>query len=745
MANNFLSRLLKKPNLLQQSDLEQYEESIVKLQDIEKSFNQGSIESALDNIENYFKVVSNVDNPIPLLIFDTLTLYIKFLIYKTKFNLIQDLINQNKQLIDLVGSSKDKIIMKKFFQFKLLESSYYIRRGNYNEVNKITNLIKDLPKVLEDKNVSFQYNNHLAILSLINYDIKQSLNLLLPLLEENKIGSNEITLNNNIGLAYLYSGELKKAFTHLNKAQEIAKGSNQKILESLVKSNISLYNLFSGNIQEASTLLEENLQFFQQIDFNFELANTYINLSSLSEIKGEIVQSQSDLTSAIDISRNINNDHLKFICNNNFANLSFITGEFELAKNSYLESYDYFNSHNLPLDSINTIFNLLSLAVLENDTESKTKYLAIITKIKNSMENQLIDLIFQISRGLDLKQYDRMVKKAEAQQIFTNIANNDTIINHEFRVIALKNLCELLIEELSSSGDQEVIDELKIVLQQILAIAEKQNSIILRVESFLIQSKVDLLEFKLNEARTLLGQAQTIAEEKGLTALAIFSSRQYDNLLNQIGKLQDQGDLNLSNLSMNERLELAELENMVNKIIRKRAEIPDITEEKPFMFLIIAISGMSLFSKIFVDEDLMDEQLIGGFITAINIVTQQAFSDQDAIEGIRHQDFTLLLKYLGSTRILCVYVFKGQTYFAMQKLKTFIETVQYSDAMSIIDDANDIGKIISEEPPLLNLVTKIFEESDENSLELAKRNFFSQKISSTINHGLIIDDISLFT
>lgn len=192
-------------------------------------------------------------------------------------------------------------------------------------------------------------------------------------------------------------------------------------------------------------------------------------------------------------------------------------------------------------------------------------------------------------------------------------------------------------------------------------------------------------------------------------------------------------------------MELAELENMVNKIIRKRAEIPDITEESPFMFLMIAVSGMSIFSKIFVDQDLMDEQLIGGFITAINIVTQQAFSDQDAIEGIRHQEFTLLLKYLGSTRILCVYVFKGQTYFAMQKLKTFIETVQYSEAMSLIDEANDIGQIISEEPALVEIVTKIFQETDEQSLQLAKRNFFSQKISSTINLGLIIDNVSLFT
>ena len=184
---------------------------------------------------------------------------------------------------------------------------------------------------------------------------------------------------------------------------------------------------------------------------------------------------------------------------------------------------------------------------------------------------------------------------------------------------------------------------------------------------------------------------------------------------------------------------------MVNKIIRKRAEIAEIKEESPFMFLIIAMSGMSIFSKLFVDQDLLDEQLIGGFITAINIVTQQAFSDQDAIEGIRHQDFTLLLKYLGSTRILCVYVFKGQTYFAMQKLKTFIETVQYDpEAIKLIDDANDIGEIISEQPALVNLVTKIFQETHENSLELAKPTFFSQKISSTINLGLPIDDVSLF-
>ena len=539
----------------------------------------------------------------------------------------------------------------------------------------------------------------------------------------------------------LYLGNLNDASKNLLNAKELSSKNNYKIFESIVNNNLGIDYLFSGDIQSASSFLEQSLEFFQQIDFNYELANIYINLSSLSEVKGEIVQSQSDLTSAIDLSNTINNEFLQFVCNNNFGNLALVTGEFDSAKKTYLQCYEYFNKNGLIFDSIFPLFNLLSLAILENDQSSKEQFLEKIKEVNSKLENSLINLIFQISRGLDLKQHDRMVKKAEAQQIFTNIANSNTLIHHEFKVIALKNLCELLLEELSSSGDQEVIDELKEFVKQILKIADIQNSLLLKVESNLIQSKVDLLEFKLNESRTLLSQAQTIAEEKGLTGLSIFISREYDNLLNQIAKFQDQGDLNLS---INERLEIAELENMVNKIIRRRAEIPDIKEESPFMFLIIAMSGMSIFSKIFVEENLMDEQLIGGFITAINIVTQQAFSDQDAIEGIRHQDFTLLLKYIGNTRILCVYVFKGQTYFAMQKLKTFIETVQYSEAMALIDDANDIGKIISEEPALLDIVTKIFQETDANSIQLAKRNFFSQKITSTINPGLFIDDVLLF-
>ena len=747
MASNFFNRFIKKTQLLPQNqiDIDQYNNSLQKLKEIEVSFNAGEVTEALKNIALFYNEVTSTENPIPLLIFDSLLLYLKILLYKSNFDLIEKLLTDNNQLISLIKGSKEESVLNKYLNYKFLLFNYYIRKGDSSKINSLASQLKNELESTNDNFTKSKIMNHLALLDIV----QNSFSLAIEKLEKsnefiNEAGNKYLSMKilNNLGLAYLHTGNLEKASSNLSESLQLSQQLNEKVLENIIKNNVGIYNIFTGDTSSASSLLEETLDFYQQNDLNLELANTYINLSSISDIRGEIVQAQSDLTSAIDLTNSIGNNYYKFVCSNNLADIAFITGEFESAKNTYLECYNYFKSHNHFLESVYTLFNLLSLAILESDFDKKAEYLNDISEIKEKALNPLINLIFDISRGLDLKQYDRMVKKAEAQQIFTNIASTSNLFN-EFKVIALKNLCELLLEELSESGEQEVIDELKQVLIEIQAIADKQNSLELKVEGYLIQSKIDLLESKLNESRSLLSLAQTLAEEKGLTALSLFVSREYDNLLNQIAKL-DQSHDQLSKMSMNERLQIAELEGMVNKIIRKRADITELKEESPFMFLIIAMSGMSIFSKIFVDQDLMDEQLIGGFITAINIVTQQAFSDQDAIEGIRHQDFTLLLKYIGSTRILCVYVFKGQTYFAMQKLKTFIETVQYSEAMSRVDEANEFGEIISEEPALLDLVTKIFQETSEESLELAQKNAISQKISATINPGLLIDDVPLF-
>ncbi|MFX0183856.1 MAG: hypothetical protein ACFE95_12300, partial [Candidatus Hodarchaeota archaeon] len=386
------------------------------------------------------------------------------------------------------------------------------------------------------------------------------------------------------------------------------------------------------------------------------------------------------------------------------------------------------------LDNSITLFNMISVETQRNLIENSENYLKKLNEINDKENNMVINQIYRLAKALVLKTSDRVVKQAEAQQLFQEIADEE-IIQHEINVIAMKNLCDLLIQELRTSGQDEVLIEIKGILERLLAIAKNQQSDSLLVETYLIQSKIALLELDINSARQLLSQAQQIAEEKGLRGLAVIVSRDYDSLLSQIGQWDDFVD---RDVTIGERLELAELESMVTRMIRKKADITELSEEESVLFLILGRSGMSMYSKHFISESLLPDQLIGGFLTAINAFTQQAFSESGSIEGIKHKEYTILMKPVEP--FLCCYVFKGPSYYPLQKLQNFSETLKLSDiVLDILAEASNIGKDVSEDPAVNELVSRIFLSSPEMLPESTSDSFLCHKLNITLKHGIFLE------
>ncbi|MHA1968677.1 MAG: hypothetical protein ACW964_12840 [Candidatus Hodarchaeales archaeon] len=78
------------------------------------------------------------------------------------------------------------------------------------------------------------------------------------------------------------------------------------------------------------------------------------------------------------------------------------------------------------------------------------------------------------------------------------------------------NLLEILIWELSSTGHEEVLNEIQQLITQLNEIARKQKSFTLEIEVVLIQSQLELINGNVNQAMALLNQAITITREKNL-------------------------------------------------------------------------------------------------------------------------------------------------------------------------------------------------------------------------------------
>jgi tetratricopeptide (TPR) repeat protein len=496
----------------------------------------------------------------------------------------------------------------------------------FKKLNSKTKLLKAY------NNIGLIYSNLQNVDKSLEYYL-----LSLKILEEfgDQFKPNLGILSLNIGVFYIDKGEIDIALTYLERARQIFSELDAKDQVAYAINAISVVYEMKGDLQVALDMYNESLVIFEQLKIEKEMGNTYNNIGNIYVTKGELSQAISYFEKSLKIFENIK-DAVQ------------ISG---------------------------VLYNLIGACVAIGNLDEANLYLNQLGQHLNSSENKLIDQIYRLSKANILKKSKRIIKKAEAQLIFQQVSYED-VIKHQNTVDSMFNLCEMLIQELRSSGNEAIIIEVKDVITKLIEIAQNQNSFRVLVQSKLLQSKIALLELDLTSAQKSLNEAQTIAFEKGLDNLAMVISGEYDALISQLSKWTDLID---SNVSMIERLEMAELEGMVSNMVRKKADNPELLEEIPELFLVLNDQGMKIFSKVFTAESTLDDQVVGDLLTAVNSFIQETFSASGSIERLKHKEHTLMLKPFDN--YLTCYVFKGQSYTALQKLEKFILSVKEQEDM----------------------------------------------------------------
>ena len=147
-------------------------------------------------------------------------------------------------------------------------------------------------------------------------------------------------------------------------------------------------------------------------------------------------------------------------------------------------------------------------------------------------------------------------------------------------------------------------------------------------------------------------------------------SHEHDELLKQINlweKLKESGS------SLSERWKLAGLnEQMENMVRKKKIESPTISEDEPVSIFIITEGGSPLFSHSFIDQKSFEAHLFGGFLTTIDYFMREMFSE--GLDRAIFGEYTLLMKSIPPFFIS--YIFKGDSYYALQKINYFIDYIQ---------------------------------------------------------------------
>lgn len=486
----------------------------------------------------------------------------------------------------------------------------------------------------------------------------------------------ELNNKNDIGLSltligHIYcisKGELVEGLKYAECSQEIAMEIKIKSFSSclLIASNFQLLgNIYSmkGELDLALTYYEESLLISEEFDISISISSNLINIANAYWLKGELDRA-----------------------------LEIFEREFTTRK-SKDDSWMY-----------GTILsNLVEISIDMGNLDSAKKYLERLRELENQEESVFINLSYRYCKASILKTSSRIRDHAKAEELFKEIIKE--ALNHEFVINALIHLCDLLLKELSVINYQEILEEIEPLVNQLSEYAKAQHSYRVLGETYLLQTKIALINLDIKEARQLLTEAEKLAEKYGLQLLTIKISNEHDELLNNIA-LWD--NLKQSESSLPERIELTRLNEHMEQMVRKR-EIrpPKLEDEQPVLLIIVTKEGNLLLSNPFTAEMSIDDKRLGMFLSSFEAYSNDIFSE--SFDRVKFGQYTVLMKELEHFSIC--YMFLGQTYGARQKLLHFYEILnKNSDIMKILADSSKKREIlrVSEHQLIEELILESF-------------------------------------
>jgi len=503
-----------------------------------------------------------------------------------------------------------------------------------------------------------------------------------------------------------FRGDMNQAIEYGKYSLKLSEklGNKHEIVESLYIIGQS-YSFLKSDLDtalkyaERCQVLAEEINHQQMISFNL------LNLGIISNLKGEFEKALMYYEQCLPFFEESNNIQWISATLTNISNAYFHQGKFDLA-------FKYFKkSLNLAQETGNNwfiaigLFNIIETLILKSDVEQAQKYFEELKQINDKENNKWIETMYLLSKALILKESPRIHNHAKAEKIFKQIIQRELIPNLDVNIQAMVYLCELLLDELRITNDIGVLDDLKPYIRQLLDLAEKTNSFWILAETYVLQAKLALLTLDLKGARGLLTQAQKIAEKQGMHRLAAKISIEHDDLLQ---KLSIWKNLKESKEDLSKRIQLAKLSEQIEQMAFKRGlEHLEMSEEEPFTILIVTEGGTSLFSHSFIKEKSFESHVLSGFLTTLDYFIGEMFSER--FDRAKFGEYTLIMKSIPP--FFVTYIFKGDSYYALQKINYFIDHIHKEESIwhNLMKSYQTNKTIHIKEIPLLeSLITDIF-------------------------------------
>ena len=337
-------------------------------------------------------------------------------------------------------------------------------------------------------------------------------------------------------------------------------------------------------------------------------------------------------------------------------------------------------------------------------------YLSLITAYFNRVqENKKNKLRKTFLQAVKLNLTSRLREKTKAFELFESITKNE-IIHYYTTLLSYLYILEISIFELKTFNNPDILVDVNNILDELVNLTSSNNFSSWAVRTIALKAQVKIIELDYEEAKKLLNEAINIAVSKNMNRLAFQLSNQYDEMVNQIVKLDELKSRRTVESSLSDILEITDFSIFDSNRNKFNLEIPN---EEPTYLSLINTSGVTLFSVNFnvgtgtLKEDF--DQLISGFLIALNSVILKLFASSGFIERIKHKEYTISLYSLIDTIYIC-YAYKGSSYHAQNKITELKEQLLKGEFIESILDASNKKRTLNQTESAMveNVIAKYF-------------------------------------
>ena len=477
------------------------------------------------------------------------------------------------------------------------------------------------------------------------------------------------TVYHRMGYIYKHSGNQEKALENYLKSKAIYESKKlvhdkaKAILDiSAINRDMGEYDVSLKNLKEYSKIKEEN-------NDQPAIAIALYETGKIYSLKGELDKAEESYNKALPIV--LEHEGLESLSNIYYAlgNLSQQKGDLEGSSKFFLQSLQLREQ----IKKVYVIsYSLKSLIQVNLDLKLYRMAEGFLKRLKNlakETENQNISQLYRLSEALHLKSTGKERDIQKSAVFFEQLAKED-VIDYMITIESLLNLTEILIWEMSKTGNEDLLKEVREHLNKLESIAKRQNSFALLVEVMLLQAEFSLVELKAEEAQDILSEAMEIAEEKGIVKLAVKISNELDNLLDQLD-LWDDFTMKLPTIA--EKLELSHIENRLNQIVRRRSALgPEVESEAelPVMLIILSKQGIIIYSEYF--DEILGERIYDEVLLSIKNISSDM--ENNSQERLKTKEFTFLTNK--ADNIYVSYIFIGKSYKGINKINKLIDKIK---------------------------------------------------------------------